>query len=181
MLEKTLYIVLTLSLLVFIWSPMPGYATLPAFAGEGDENEEVTALLPSNILIPDGLKPTFNKLLKRSATFRQQCRRINNTGNLRIMIKVVPSIPNGLRAQSVVSRDNKGNVRIILQTIVMSDYIEMLGHEFEHALEQVEGLDLRSLASKGTDVYQQWNGTFETGRAVRTGRIVASEFRKSRN
>jgi hypothetical protein len=64
-----------------------------------------------------------------------------------------------------------------MELVVPSDYVELIGHEFEHAIEQAEGVDLRSLVeSRGGAAYITADGAFETARAVRVGRIVAEEF-----
>ena len=59
---------------------------------------------------------------------------------------------------------------------------ELVGHEFEHILEQVEGLNLRALADKkGSGVHEVERDLYETDRAQRTGRIVAEEVRATRS
>jgi hypothetical protein len=62
-----------------------------------------------------------------------------------------------------------------------TDYSELIGHEFEHLLEQVEGLDLRRLARvRGSGVWSVERELFESDRAQDAGRIVAAEFYKNR-
>src|SRR4051812_3280058 len=46
--------------------------------------------LPSNIFAPDCLRPMLRELLRRSATFRRQCRKIGDARNLIITIKTLP-------------------------------------------------------------------------------------------
>ena len=54
--------------------------------------------------------------------------------------------------------------------------IELVAHEFEHVLEQIEGLDLRRLARiKGSGVHELQGRVFETDRAQLAGRIVADQ------
>jgi len=54
--------------------------------------------------------------------------------------------------------------------------IEFVAHEFEHLLEQVEGLDLRALARvRGSGVREMERELFETDRAIKAGRLVAEE------
>jgi hypothetical protein len=55
--------------------------------------------------------------------------------------------------------------------------IELIGHEFEHLLEQIEGLDLKRLARvKGSGVRVLEGRVFETDRAQAAGRLVAAEM-----
>jgi hypothetical protein len=52
----------------------------------------------------------------------------------------------------------------------------MLAHEFEHILEQIEGLDLLSLSRvKGSGVREVEYAVFETDRAQAAGEAVAEE------
>ena len=53
---------------------------------------------------------------------------------------------------------------------------ELVGHEFEHLIEQIEGLDLKRLARvKGSGVHEGEGRVFETDRAQMAGRVVADE------
>jgi len=91
-------------------------------------------------------------------------------------------------AVSLVERYAYGRIRIrMLITVPRASvsYAEILGHEFEHVLEQIEGLDLSALASTGrSGVYRHPDGSYETTRAREAGLVVAREFelfRKSSN
>jgi hypothetical protein len=54
---------------------------------------------------------------------------------------------------------------------------EIVGHEFEHILEQMEGLNLRMLSRvRGSGVRESAFEVYETARAQRAGRIVAAEL-----
>jgi hypothetical protein len=53
---------------------------------------------------------------------------------------------------------------------------EIIAHEFEHVIEQIEGLNLRILSFfGGSGVVQTGDGSFETRRAVVAGHSVARE------
>lgn len=145
--------------------------------------ETAETQLPLNLSIPDCMKPALCKMLDRSPTFRRQCREIDQSRRLRIVIKLVADIPwPRCRALSTVKRYRDG--RLVITTMIVAarnDYVEMIAHEFEHAVEQIEGLDLRKLAfAEGGRVYRTEDGIFETKRAIEAGLIVASEFRSFR-
>jgi hypothetical protein len=73
-------------------------------------------------------------------------------------------------------RDKEKNAWITIELPVCSSYFELLGHEFEHAAEQVEGLNLKVLsAQRNSHVYRLNDGTYETDRAIEAGRRVARE------
>jgi hypothetical protein len=55
--------------------------------------------------------------------------------------------------------------------------IELVAHEFEHVIEQIEGLDLkRSARIKGSGVRELEGRVFETDRAQAAGRLVLVEM-----
>ena len=58
---------------------------------------------------------------------------------------------------------------------------ELVGHEFEHLIEQIEGLDLKRLARvKGSGVHEGEGRVFETDRAQAAGRVVAPKRERAR-
>jgi hypothetical protein len=58
---------------------------------------------------------------------------------------------------------------------------ELLGHEFEHIVEQVEGINLRVLSrQRGSGVREVERELFETDRAQQAGRNIAEELRLAR-
>ncbi|MEW6735074.1 MAG: hypothetical protein AB1489_27535 [Acidobacteriota bacterium] len=139
------------------------------------------ATLPTNVIVPETLKPLLSKLLKQSSTFQQQCRQISNTTKLQITLIILPTRPQGYRSLSRITKYTDGRLSIRIEMVLMNDCIELIGHEFEHALEQVEGWNLSVMATiKGSRVYRQADGTFETMRAVHAGRAVSREFRNYR-
>jgi hypothetical protein len=56
------------------------------------------------------------------------------------------------------------------------DFAELLAHEFEHVIEQLEGVDLRQRATEPhSGVRKVDGGAFETDRANKAGRAAALE------
>jgi hypothetical protein len=140
-----------------------------------DVNGQTT--LPPNIMAPTGLKTVLNSMLLRSATFRRQCRLLREAANVRIELECITPGAYSYRAKSIVTRSDGGSVTIKMRLVAPSDYIEMVGHEFEHAIEQTEGLDLKALvAAPGHKAYRVEDGSFETQRAIRVGRLVLDEY-----
>jgi hypothetical protein len=61
------------------------------------------------------------------------------------------------------------------------DVIEILAHELEHVLEQVDGLELPHLAEvRGSGVLQVGRDNYETDRAFAVGRRVSAEVQAGR-
>jgi hypothetical protein len=142
--------------------------------------------LPSNVFAAEMIRPFLSELIERSVTFRRQCSKVRNAPLLHIVIELVPSLVyDHCLAVSLVTRYAYGRIDIRMLITVPrapSSYAEIIGHEFEHALEQIEGLDLRSLAStSGSCVYRHADGSFETKRAHEAGLAVAREFERFRN
>jgi hypothetical protein len=140
--------------------------------------------VPPNISVPDSLRPILYDILKKSPTFRRQCLQLSRSHNLRIDIKIVGAIPQThCLALSRATRFADGQVMLTMMIVAArGNYVELLGHEFEHALEQAEGLDLKALAATSGDrVYQLEDGSFETQRARRVGLTVAREFHAFRH
>ena len=55
-----------------------------------------------------------------------------------------------------------------------ADLTELLAHEFEHLIEQLDGVDLKALARDG-EARRLADGAFETDRAMAAGQQVAGE------
>lgn len=132
-------------------------------------------LLPANVDLPCDLERTIRRIYERSPTFRAQCERIAAADNVRISMRIDTAIPHHCRAFTVVERRH-GQIRADVHLPPSSDLAELLAHEFEHLLEQIEGLDLRKLARvKGSGVREVEYELFETDRAQAAGRVVAAE------
>jgi hypothetical protein len=131
--------------------------------------------IPSNIDVPRDLERILERIHDRSPAFRVQCERIARADNLRVTIRIDTSIPSRCRAFTVVQRRGH-EIRADVHLPPSSALTELVGHEFEHLLEQIEGLDLRRLARvKGSGVHEIDRQVFETDRAQAAGRVVAAE------
>lgn len=129
--------------------------------------------LPSNI---DAglLQPNVIELLQRSPTFRQQCQRIAAARVLRVSLHVGTAVEVGALAQTVITRYEAGGIRADVTLRFSEDYLQLLAHEFEHILEQVEGVDLRDEAASGR-AWRTPSGAWETRRAFNAGVRVRRE------
>jgi hypothetical protein len=59
--------------------------------------------------------------------------------------------------------------------LTAAEYAELLGHEFEHIVEQIDRVDVAALARDGIEASRIGDNTFETRRAARAGRAIARE------
>ena len=79
------------------------------------------------------------------------------------------------RARTAFVSSDRG-LHADVQIAPLDDQVELIAHEIEHVIEQLDGVDLRVRASlRGTGASMCENGSFETIRAVRAGLAVARE------
>ena len=131
--------------------------------------------LPSNVELAHDLERVLGRIYDRSPAFRAQCERIASATNLRVTVRIDTSIPSHCRAYTIVQRRGR-EIRADVRLPPSSGLTELVAHEFEHLLEQIEGLDLRRLARvKGSGVHLVEGRAFETQRAQAAGRVVAAE------
>jgi len=119
------------------------------------------------------LTPAVTALLRASPTFRAQCERIAGAIWVRVTLAVTTGIGSG-RARTTMFRFSAGALKAEVVLHFGEDYRELLAHEFEHILEQLDGVDLRSEAQHG----RAWlldDGAFETRRAFAAGRQARRE------
>jgi hypothetical protein len=131
--------------------------------------------LPASIAIHSGLAPFVRHALAYSPRFRQQCRVLAATPYLKATITLgvrQPGIPN--RARTLVHRDHSGTIVADIVIKNPSDVTELLAHELEHVIEQLDGVDLHRAAKKG-QAHRLSDGAFETARAISAGQQVAGE------
>ena len=131
-----------------------------------------------NISAPTDLRPFLRRMLVSSPTFRWQCYRILRAPMVRVRIVYVAPMPDDRsRARSIICKYSNGLVQATVELYPPHTHdAELIAHEFEHVLEQLEGWDLKSLAiSRNSGVHRVTYDTFETKRAIRAGETIADE------
>ena len=133
---------------------------------------------PANVVIPEGVRETVAAMLRASPTFRRQCARIGRTSILRVV--VTRSLLSGGAAGGALTRITRvAGGRLVAEVELghAGDHVTLLAHEFEHILEQLDGVDLAAMAVRaGTGVRELPHARgFETERAIAVGRQVADE------
>jgi hypothetical protein len=149
----------------------------PAAASARPTAPDALPLVPPNLQASVPILQLMARMAQLSPTFRAQCERITETRNLIVRIRYV-----GLRedrpynARTIVRRHQWGAMVAEVELYVPLDPIEILAHELEHLVEQIQGQDLRVLAQvKGSGVMEVRRGEFETMRAIEVGRRVLAE------
>jgi hypothetical protein len=113
------------------------------------------------------LEPIALALLQQSPTFKQQCLRIATTIVLRVQVRITRSLQ-GSRGQTTIQRYDTGALRAEVVLAFGEDYVELLAHEFEHVLEQVDQVRLTQQLD-GRLAWITGTGAFETRRAIDIG------------
>ncbi len=129
--------------------------------------------LPANI-DPGMFASAILKMLSRSETFREQCHRIAAQPALRVRVGITLQ-SSDYRAVTILARYEAGYLRAEVTLVFAENYIELVAHEFEHVLEQVDGIDLRARAALGQAKHLP-DGAYETPRATLAGQQMWREY-----
>ena len=140
--------------------------------------------IPGNLQLEPMYRPLIASMLERSATFRRQCLRLG--GDPGVTVHLFPLgvfWTRGARALSRITRDSHGDLHADIFLGGVDDRVELIAHEFEHVIEQLDQIDLSSKAAlpdTGVRATVSTGELFETTRATLTGLRVAREFREVR-
>lgn len=137
---------------------------------------DVLAILPPGSDVAAAARPLIEKMWRTSPTFRRQCARlIEASAALVVTLDYPRHIPH-TNALSTIRRDGGLRAHIRLRG-ADSRTVELLAHEFEHVLEQIDDVDLALAVADGVHGARAARkpGAFETRRAVVAGRLVAHE------
>jgi len=148
------------------------------------------ALVSDHVAIPDNLqvdpiyRPLLESMLEGSVTFRRQCVRLASERQLTVRLHPSGSFwTRGARALTEVVRGAGGTLEAEIVLARFDDEVELIPHEIEHVIEQLDRIDLSSMAQlpdTGVRHTVSADGAFETSRAAQTGLRVAREVREAR-
>lgn len=142
--------------------------------------------LPPNLTFPSSYRSVFDLMRQRSPTFRRQCARIAGASRLTVELRTDPP-PAGSRARALtrIVRDPLGVTHAVMQIGGVENLTELIAHELEHVIEQLDGIDLRSKARFGSSGVRHCgcaeSDAFETARAIAMGLRVAREVGEQGN
>lgn len=135
--------------------------------------------IPPNMQVSVVYRQLVVDMLSRSPTFRRQMLRIAAATRLTVCLQpALPSWLQGVRAKTEFSRDSRGSLSANIEIVPLDNDVELIAHELEHVVEQLDGVDLAAKAgqpSSGVRATGDMGGLFETTRAVRIGLQVARE------
>lgn len=138
--------------------------------------------IPPNISVSDVYRPLVESMLRGSPTFRRQCVRIAGESMLSVSLVVDPPPKRySARATTRLTRNDRGWLSAAVHISPLEDTEELIAHELEHIIEQLDGVDLAKHAAKprtGVVAIDPSGSVFETVRARRMGLKVVSELRQ---
>jgi hypothetical protein len=150
------------------------------YVEERNRTSDIVAL-PANLIVADVYLSVVEAMRARSPTFRRQCARIAAATGLVVVIQSEPPVtPPQSAAITHFARYEFGRMRATVRVAISERLPELIAHELEHVLEQLDGIDLAAkarLPSSGVSLcHCGREEAFETTRAIATGRRVADEF-----
>jgi hypothetical protein len=132
--------------------------------------------LPSNLHVSPVYHGLVESIARQSPTFQAQLVRIATAPDVTVHLDVVPRIA-GARAVTEMVRQSDG-LTARIQVSRFDNVVELIAHEIEHVIEQIEGVHLAGgarVADSGIYAVSLNGAAFETARAARAGRTVARE------
>ena len=134
-----------------------------------------TLALPGSIELEQGLQPIVEVDSGVLAALPPAVPHAGRSAAPRATITMSYGQPIGTsRARTAFRQTETGGLDAQIEIRSASDMSELLGHEFEHLIEQLDGVDLSAMA-RGGEARRLTDGAFETDRAIAAGQQVAGE------
>jgi Tol biopolymer transport system component len=136
-----------------------------------------SVVLQANVEVASVFRPFLDTMWQASPAFRAQWRRLAAGSGVRVSVLVedLPRPSSFARARTVLKHQDGSLVSAHVYLKPSLDAVELIAHELEHILEQLDGVDLEMQAGNGV-VWKSGDGAFETRRAIEAGRRVAREI-----
>jgi hypothetical protein len=130
-----------------------------------------------NLDLAGSFRPLVAELVSRSPTFRRQCARLAAAPHLSILLRSDLPEATGAGALTRIQMRPHGRLEAVVQVGVSARTAELIAHEIEHIIEQLDGIDLRMKSRlRASGVRRVWDlDAYETTRAIATGQRVARE------
>lgn len=169
---------------IFVMLFVAGVATAqPAHAldqTEDTRNEttEERLAIPTNLLATPILRSVIATMWHQSPTFKSQCARLRQAPSLVVEIRFGTASQLGTgRGRTDFIRSShdatRADIYIDMQLRSVDQLAELIAHELEHVIEQLDDVELRPADRHG--VYLTAGGTSETVRSIHVGQTVSRE------
>ena len=132
-----------------------------------------------NLAVTSMYQPLIAQMLERSPSFRRQCARLARATNLEITLRSEPRSDHHANAWTTIVRRADGTRQVTISIVTGPRTIELIAHEFEHVIEQIDGIDLRHKATQRASGVRTCDcghvAMYETDRAIAAGLQVARQ------
>lgn len=136
------------------------------------------AAAPANMTMDGDVREFVEEMAALSPTLRRQFAVIAAApARVDVRVSGVP-LPASSRALTTIRKYESGYLHAEISLPVNSDQVELLAHELEHVVEQIERVDLTALERAGQAWRDSW-GVFETERAHAAGHAAADEVERA--
>ena len=132
--------------------------------------------IPTNIHVAANARAVFVESMALSTTVRRQADVIAAAAHVQVVVRITMPRLSGARARTTMTKRSGGTMLADVEIPAGSDFCALVAHEFEHILEQIEGLDLAVLVhDPAAGVREVEPGVYETLRAARAERTASTE------
>ena len=136
----------------------------------------------TNLVVATTLRPVIDHMWHTSLTFKAQCARLSQAPALVVRIGLGNQSQVGARGRVEFVRAEGAVVRAEIMVFhelrTITEIVEVLAHELEHVIEQLDGVQLIPDSTHG--VHRTASGAFETARALHVGQTVSGEVEAAR-
>jgi hypothetical protein len=159
----------------------PSYSSVAVNRYDASESARYDDVeLPPNLVVTPLYRPLVAEMLARSPTFRRQCLRIAAARQwLTIDLQTEAVRLSRAAAWTTIERRD-GLMRANMTVTALGRTSELIAHELEHVLEQIDGIDLSTKSRVGASGVRQCEcgdlSAYETTRAIQTGLKVLREM-----
>jgi len=143
-----------------------------------DASHAEPRLWPCRLVVKPTLLGAMENAWPRSATLRHQCEVLAQARAV-VMLEWGKTDSQS-RALSQIRLDKDGVVVAVVSVPPVSDAAALVGHELQHVIETIQGLDFAAESKKpGSGVWRAFGG-FETQAAIDAGVQIAKELRENK-
>lgn len=133
--------------------------------------------MPPTVIVESPLEAYIQKMLNRSEDFRRQCLALAAQPQVYVRVQMVLyGLPPSVFAKTDVQRTSAGPLIATVRIQPSVNWSEWIGHEFEHILEQVEGIRLKDFRQNGSGRWESSSDMFESLRAITAGREIRRQM-----
>src|SRR5262245_31093590 len=100
--------------------------------------------VPSNLIASAVFQSAMERMWQLSPTVRRQCRRLSAAPQLHVnfLLEDQARQPSSYHARAAMKRQSGALVSVDIHLTRLRDPVELIAHEIEHVIEQLDGIDL---------------------------------------